>query len=155
MHLSRNNIIIGCAVAIIAATWLTLVVWQPQDSQWNQLADSRSSTIALVGFCVPALMLLSVTLPKLPVRTLALMPVALALNIILGQVVGTMGLPLPLYIDSLGTVLVGALAGPAAGVTTGVLSALIWGTFNPHRRSFCCRLCFRGLCSRIFGQELD
>ncbi len=153
MHLSRNNIIIGCAVAIISATWLTLVVWQPQDSQWNQLADSRSSTIALVGFCVPALMLLSVTLPKLPVRTLALMPVALALNIILGQVVGTMGLPLPLYIDSLGTVLVGALAGPAAGVTTGVLSALVWGTFNPTVVPFAAAYAFVGFSAGILGKN--
>ena len=120
--------LLGLAVLIIAATWLTLVISQPTDSNWESLADSRSSTIALVGFLVPAILALIAVVPQLPVRTLSLIPVALALNIITGQVIGTMGLPLPLYMDSIGTVLVGALAGPWAGLVTGVLSSLVWGT---------------------------
>ena len=73
------------------------------------LADAKSSTIALVGFLVPTLLILAVVVPRLPVRTLTLLPVALAINVV-SQVIGTMGLPLPLYFDSIGTVLVGALA---------------------------------------------
>src|SRR5699024_8209198 len=123
--------LLGLEVLIVAAPWLTLAISQLTDSHLVSVAASRSSAIALVGFLVPAILALVAVVPQLPVRTLSLIPVALALNIITGQVIGTMGLPLPLYMDSIGTVLVGALAGPWAGLVTGVLSSLVWGTFNP------------------------
>jgi hypothetical protein len=55
---------------------------------------------------------------------LTLMPVAIAINIAVGSIV--YALRLPVYLDSIGTVLVGALAGPWAGALTGILSNLIW-----------------------------
>lgn len=57
--------------------------------------------------------------------TLALMPIAIAANIALGQLVYY--LKLPLYLDSIGTILVGVLAGPLAGGLTGVISNFLWG----------------------------
>ncbi|HUR16578.1 MAG TPA: hypothetical protein VMZ33_04790 [Candidatus Limnocylindrales bacterium] len=63
-------------------------------------------------------------------RTLVLMPVAIAFNIILGQAVGA-ALKIPIYLDSIGTILVGALAGPIAGALTGLLSNLIWSYVLP------------------------
>lgn len=57
--------------------------------------------------------------------TWALIPVAIAINIAIGQL--TFNLAIPLYLDSMGTVLVGVLAGPWAGALTGLLSDLIWG----------------------------
>ena len=56
--------------------------------------------------------------------TLALIPVAIAINLAVGAIV--VALRLPIYLDSIGTVLVGALAGPWAGALTGILSNLIW-----------------------------
>lgn len=59
--------------------------------------------------------------------TLALIPVAIAINIAIGQLVyGVLKIPF-LYLDSIGTVLVGLVAGPIAGLITGALSNLIWG----------------------------
>jgi hypothetical protein len=55
---------------------------------------------------------------------LALIPLAIAINIAVGQIVQT--LKLPLYLDSIGTVLVGALLGPWLGLLTGALSNVIW-----------------------------
>jgi len=52
-------------------------------------------------------------------------PVAIAINIAVGQLIYT--LKIPLYLDSIGTILVGVLAGPWAGALTGLLSNLIWG----------------------------
>jgi energy-coupling factor transport system substrate-specific component len=52
------------------------------------------------------------------------MPVAIAINIAVGAIV--VALKLPIYLDSIGTVLVGALAGPWAGALTGLLANLIW-----------------------------
>jgi energy-coupling factor transport system substrate-specific component len=58
-------------------------------------------------------------------RTIVLIPFAIAINIVLGQTVGT-ALKLPVYLDSIGTILVGVLAGPLAGAATGLLSNLAW-----------------------------
>jgi len=61
--------------------------------------------------------------------TLVLIPVAIAINIIIGEIVVL--LKLPVYLDSIGTILVGVLAGPIAGLITGVLANLIWGYLLP------------------------
>jgi hypothetical protein len=63
-------------------------------------------------------------------RTIVLMPIAIAINIVLGVTVQQV-LKLPIYLDSIGTILVGVLAGPIAGLLTGVLSNLIWGYLLP------------------------
>lgn len=58
-------------------------------------------------------------------RVIVLMPVAIAINIVLGYTVQSV-LKLPVYIDSIGTILVGCVAGPLPGAITGILSNLIW-----------------------------
>jgi hypothetical protein len=63
-------------------------------------------------------------------RTLVLMPVAMALNIVLGQAVGS-ALKIPIYLDSIGTILVAALAGPLAGAATGFLTNVVWTYLAP------------------------
>lgn len=60
--------------------------------------------------------------------TLALIAVAIVLNIVLGQTVSL--LKLPIFLDSIGTVLVALLAGPWAGALTGLLTNLIWGLIS-------------------------
>ena len=63
-------------------------------------------------------------------RTLVLMPVAIAINIVLGMAVAS-ALKIPLYLDSVGTILVAALSGPLAGAATGLLSTLAWTYLVP------------------------
>ena len=63
-------------------------------------------------------------------RVIVLMPIAIAINIVLGASV-QQALKLPIYLDSIGTILVGVVAGPFAGLLTGVLSNLIWGYLIP------------------------
>jgi hypothetical protein len=58
-------------------------------------------------------------------RTIVLMPLAIAINIILGQTVAA-ALKIPIYLDSIGTILVGALAGPIPGALTGFLANILW-----------------------------
>jgi Cobalt uptake substrate-specific transmembrane region len=60
----------------------------------------------------------------LSTTAISLMPVAIAINIAIGSLVVL--LRLPIYLDSVGTVLVGVLAGPWAGALTGLLANLIW-----------------------------
>jgi energy-coupling factor transport system substrate-specific component len=60
--------------------------------------------------------------------TLALMAVGIVLNIVLGQIVSL--LKLPIFLDSIGTVIVALLAGPWAGGLTGLLTNLIWGMIS-------------------------
>src|ERR671924_2348482 len=62
--------------------------------------------------------------------TWVLMPVAIAINMAVGQIVAT--LRLPVFLDSIGTVLVGVLCGPWAGALTGALSNFVIGMLtNP------------------------
>ncbi|MDQ6828066.1 MAG: ECF transporter S component [Gemmatimonadota bacterium] len=59
---------------------------------------------------------------------LALIPRAVAINLALGAIVAT--LKLPVYLDSVGTILVGALAGPVAGIVTGIASNCVLGLLS-------------------------
>jgi hypothetical protein len=63
-------------------------------------------------------------------QTLILIPIAIALNIILGQTVAA-ALKIPIYLDSIGTILVGVLAGPLAGAATGFLANILWAYVIP------------------------
>lgn len=58
-------------------------------------------------------------------RTIVLIPLAIAINIILGAAVAN-ALKIPIYLDSVGTILVGALAGPIPGALTGFLANILW-----------------------------
>jgi len=58
-------------------------------------------------------------------RTIVLIQIAIAINIVLGQTIGT-ALRMPIYMDSIGTILVGVLAGPIPGALTGLLGNLVW-----------------------------
>ncbi len=60
--------------------------------------------------------------------TFVLIAVAIVLNIAMGQLVSL--LKLPIFLDSIGTVLVGVLAGPWAGALAGLLTNLIWGVIS-------------------------
>lgn len=57
-------------------------------------------------------------------RALVMIPVAIAINIAVGQLV--LAVKVPLYLDSIGTVLVGVLVGPWAGALTGFLANFVW-----------------------------
>jgi uncharacterized membrane protein len=88
-------------------------------------------------------------------RTIVLIPIAIAINVVLGYTVQTV-LKLPIYLDSIGTILVGVLAGPLAGALTGILSNLIWqyapgiggGTIGP----FAITAGVIGLLAGLWGQ---
>jgi hypothetical protein len=58
-------------------------------------------------------------------RTIVLIPIAIAINIVLGQTVAS-ALKVPIYLDSIGTIFVGVVAGPVPGMLTGLLSNLVW-----------------------------
>jgi hypothetical protein len=84
-------------------------------------------------------------------RTLVLIPVAIAINIAIGTLVVV--LKLPVYLDSIGTVLVGAIAGPWAGALTGALANLIWGLFTPNIAPFFYVAAVIGLMAGFFGRR--
>ncbi len=63
------------------------------------------------------------------VRLLALIPVAVAINLALSATVDAVGLPL--FLDTTGTILTTALAGPVVGIMTGVLTSTVNSLRNP------------------------
>jgi hypothetical protein len=67
---------------------------------------------------------------QITTRTYLLMAVGIAVNIILGQTVAS-ALKIPIYLDSIGTILVGVLCGPVAGALTGALGNVLWSYVIP------------------------
>jgi hypothetical protein len=63
-------------------------------------------------------------------RTYLLMAVGIGVNVILGQTVAS-ALKIPIYLDSIGTILVGVLCGPIAGALTGGLGNILWSYVIP------------------------
>lgn len=84
--------------------------------------------------------------------TWVMIPVAIAINIAIGQIIFT--LKIPLYLDSIGTVLVGVLAGPLAGALTGLLTNLIWGLtgWNVTYAPFAAVAAVIGLLAGLFAE---
>ncbi|MDO5511924.1 ECF transporter S component [Corynebacterium sp.] len=133
IHLTPVRRALAVAGALlVAGTWLYLVLVRPTD--WDSVGGSTEALITLAGYVGGAGLLLAATLPALPARTIGVIPVALVLNIVIGQIAGSVGIPL--YLDSVGTVLVAALAGPIAGLATGTLSSVVWGLLNPAALPF-------------------
>jgi energy-coupling factor transport system substrate-specific component len=90
-------------------------------------------------------------------RTIVLIPIAIAIDIVLGQTVAGV-LKIPVYLDSIGTVLVGVLAGPIPGLVTGLLANLLWTYVLPapfhsdFAAPFAVTASFIGLFSGIVAQ---
>ncbi|MFM2309115.1 MAG: hypothetical protein RLY87_1236 [Chloroflexota bacterium] len=83
---------------------------------------------------------------------IVLMALAIGINIAVGQLVAI--LKLPIYLDSIGTVLVGALLGPVAGFVTGILGTVIWAlTLNPGALPYAIVAGIIGLMAGIFGRR--
>jgi len=82
--------------------------------------------------------------------TLVLIPVAIAINIAIGELV--VRLNLPVYLDSIGTILVGVLAGPWAGLVTGALANIIWGLIRPSSAPFFYVAAVIGLMAGLAGR---
>ena len=79
----------GVGALFIAATWLFVVVARPTD--WSSVGASSQALITLGGYVTGAVLLLVATVPALPARLVSMIPVALVLNIVVGQVIGSSG----------------------------------------------------------------
>ena len=66
---------------------------------------------------------------KFTTMAILLVPIGIAINVVGGQI--AVVLKLPVFIDVIGTILVGSLAGPLLGGVTGLATNLILGITNP------------------------
>ena len=125
---ARDLILTLAGVLVVAGTYAYLVLGQPIEVA--ESATSHASLIAMAGYVAGALMIAVGAVHALPTSSVALIPAAIACNIVAGQIVAI--LQLPVYLDSIGTVLVAVVAGPSAGVLTGILTNVVWGlTLSP------------------------
>lgn len=91
-------------------------------------------------------------LPRFGTLTLAVIPVAIVIDVVAGQL--TAILRLPLYLDSLGTVFVGVVAGPLAGALTGFMSNVVWGlVIAPTALPFAITGAVIGLLAGVLGRR--
>lgn len=133
--------LVTAGAVVIMATYLTVLMTQPATLGHDL---GHTTLWVMLGYLAGGVLIAAGTLPLIPRSILAVMPAAIALNIVVGQIVGTMT-PIPLYLDSLGSVVVGVIAGPAAGALTAVLTNVIWGvTINPTVIAFTAGAAFIG-----------
>lgn len=126
---TRNNIFIIAGTVIVVATYLYLILVQPA-AVGEGLSGGTPALITLAGYAIGSILIAVGAINRLPTTSVVLVPVAIIINILIGQL--TAFFQLPLYLDSIGTILVAVVAGPAAGAVTGGLSNVIWGlTFSP------------------------
>ena len=142
-------LLVGLGFVIVVATYLLLILTRPAGLDTSVAANS-TALLAMAGYLVGAALIVWGVANQFTTSTYALIPIAIALNIVIGQIVATLGLPV--YLDSIGTVLVGVLVGPLAGAATGGLANIIWGTFNPVSMPFAVAAIAIGLLAGWFGQ---
>ena len=133
--------LITAGALVIAATYIAVILTQPAHLD-VELGPADLWTMA--GYLLGGILIAAGSLSYIPRSIIGLMPVAIALNIAVGQIVGVYT-PIPLYLDSIGTVMIGVLAGPAAGALTGILTNILWGvTINPGVIAFSTGAAFIG-----------
>lgn len=148
--------LIGLGLAIVIATYLFLILTGAQglvadeNFQVPTVTSSTSALVALAGYLIGAILIIVGVARQFTTSTFALIPVAIAINIVMGQLVGSLGLPI--YLDSIGTVLVGVLVGPFAGAATGGLANIIWSLFNPVAMPFAVVAIVIGLLAGTFAR---
>lgn len=86
----------------------------------------------------------------LSLMVILLIPVAIAINIVGGQM--TSVLKLPLALDTIGVILVGALSGPIPAAITGVLTNLMNGIFDPTWIPYAFCSFFIGITAGLLGK---
>lgn len=118
--------LVGFAVPVA----LGIVVWGTNALGIALVAGGVVAVAGYLGVEYAQTQRLDTVTSQFTTRTVVLMPIAIAIDIALGAAV-QQGLKLPIYLDSIGTILVGILAGPFAGLTTGALANLIWGYLLP------------------------
>ncbi len=114
-------------VALIGIAGLLSFAPEQASGSWALVAvASLAAAILLYGFVEYAQTGQVASISRqFDTRTIVLIPIAIAINIVLGQAVSA-ALKIPVYLDSIGTILVGALAGPIPGAITGLLANLLW-----------------------------
>ena len=144
-------LLIAAGSAVIAATYLYLVVWRPESLAAEAGSTGPAALLALVGYLAGSALIIAGAMARMPTSTVALLPIAIAINIVAGQLTNMLGIPL--YLDAIGTILVGMLAGPAAGAATGALGNVIWGiSISPASLPFSTTQVAIGLLAGLFAR---
>jgi energy-coupling factor transport system substrate-specific component len=141
-------LLVGLGLAVIAATYLFLILIG-SNGLGTSGATGSSALITLTGYLVGAALIIWGVSRQFTTSTYVLIPLAIAINIVGGQLIKLTGLPL--YLDSIGTVLVGVLVGPWAGAATGGLANIIAGlTVDPVALPFAVVAIVIGLLAGVF-----
>ncbi|MGW2456104.1 hypothetical protein ACWCTA_32985 [Streptomyces sp. NPDC001704] len=139
---------LGLGAAVVFTTYAGLIVARPTSEHG---VGGPAALLALIGYTLGAMLIVSGAVGRLPTTTVALLPVAVTVNIVMGKVVYFSGLPLQL--DSIGTVLVGMLAGPAAGAATGALASVVVGmTITPGALPYAVTAAMIGFTAGMFAR---
>ncbi|WP_157767802.1 MULTISPECIES: histidine kinase [Actinosynnema] len=139
---------VALGTSVVVVTYAYLIATRPTSPHG---VGGSAALLALGGYLLGSVLIVSGAMARLSASTVTLFPVAITINIVVGQVVRISGLPV--HLDSIGTVLVGVLAGPAAGAATGALSSITVGmTINPGSLPYAVTAATIGLLAGTFSR---
>ncbi|WP_279454975.1 ECF transporter S component [Aeromonas veronii] len=115
-----GHVLPGCRVR----TTLELVVGELEAYRFGRAPCPQSGYEELL-ITPQNLVRITMSVSKLSSYNLAFMVICIAINMVAGQAASM--LKLPIFLDSIGTVLCAILAGPWMAVATGLLTNLLWG----------------------------
>lgn len=118
-----RNFLMAVALVMLLIHWALPVIMPLDDGLLNLVGDNVN-WIIVVTLVIAMACLAILVLPTLDKKGLLLVLAGVALDQGIGELV--FRLDLPLYLDTIGSVLVGALLGPMAGAFTASLSCSLW-----------------------------
>lgn len=118
-----RTLCIGLAVVLLLIQW-GLPVLMPLNPQLLHAVGPNVNWIIVVTLLGAMVLLGLVVIPALDRKTFVLLLVGVLLDQVIGETVYR--LDLPLYLDTIGSVLVGAMLGPTAGALCATMSCSLW-----------------------------
>lgn len=130
---SYRSVLIAITVVVLAIHW-ALPVLMPVDDNLLYAVGPNVNWIIVVTLLIAVVCLGLIVAPTLDRKKTLL----ILLGVLLDQGIGELvyRLDLPLYLDTIGCILVGALLGPAAGAFTASVSCSLWIIIAPSALPF-------------------
>lgn len=140
---------LGLATLLLIVQW-GLPVIMPLDESLLQLVGTNVNWIIVVTLLAAMVLFGIVVVPTLDRRSALLLLAGVVLDQGIGELV--FRLDLPIFLDTIGSVLVGALLGPTAGVFCATLSCSLWIFIAPVGIPFSAASIVTGWLAGVFAR---
>lgn len=124
-----RRIVIGVSAILLVLQWMLPVI-MPLDEGVLEFIGPNINWIVEAALLIPLVLLTIPVLTGLTKKTFLLLVLGVLMDVGIGELTYFLGLPL--YLDTLGSVLVGVILGPLAGTYCALISCCLWILYAPQ-----------------------